>query len=397
MSPNKISNKLPSSLPYLYASYEVEARFGKVAVIDPEDNSILAHIPVGAQPGALCTDPLGRKVYVANTGESSVSVISTETNRVTATLPVGKNPTGQNPASPTAIVLHPYAQKAYVANSNNHSVTIIDTTQDKVLKHIPTGNAQPFAFAVSENSPFVFVACKFKDTKDYFMAISVDDDSYDIFGYEAELTFDPPYNPLVIHPNGRTVVVLGANGYMKYFDEDMYGGESTTSYLDNTVSGIYASSAPTAILFTTAPVNKNKIKFFQNLVIEPDGVIPPPASFRDLASYKGQDQIRVGPNPKYVCITIQATSQNPSGLQIYNREGTESRFVELGYVGDLAITTGGLKAFVEQRSVIVPIDLDTATPGDIIEISPSSSQQTIVLKDILASYEMQNAGPLLTP
>lgn len=396
MSPNKISNKLPSSLPYLYASYEVEARFGKVAVIDPEDNSILAHIPVGAQPGALCTDPLGRKVYVVNTGESSVSVINTQTNRVTATLPVGKNPTGQSPAAPTAIIIHPYAQKAYVANSNNHSVTIIDTTQDKVVKHIPTGNAQPFAFAVSENSPFVFVACKLKDTKDYVMAISVDDDSFEPFGYEAELTFDPPYNPLAIHPDGRTVVVLGANGYMKYFDESIYGGESTTSYLDNTVSGIYAGSSP-AKLFTTSPINKNKMKFFEDLMIKPDGVITPPVSFRDIASYKGQDQIRVGLNPKYVCVTIQGSDTNFSGLQIYNLQGTESRFIALPYVGDLAITTGGLKAYVEQRSIIVPIDLDTATVGDIIEISPNAGQQTVVLKDILASYEMQNAGPLLTP
>lgn len=393
MSPNKISNRLDSANSYVYASYEVGGRFGKVAVIDPGDNSVIAHISVGAQPGALCMHPYEEKVYVVNTGESSVSVINSQTNRVTATLPVGNNPTAQNPAAPTAIIVHPYGQKAYVANSNNHSVTVIDTRQDKVLKHIPTGNGQPFAFAVADYIPFIFVACRFKDTKDYVMAISIEDDSFESFGLEAELTFDPPYNPLAIHPSGSSLIVMGANGYMKYFTDNMNGGESTTSYLDNTVSGVYAAH----YLFTTSPINKSKLKFFDKLIIQPDGVIPPPLGFRDITSYKGQDQIRVAPNPKYVCITIQATAQNPSGLQIYNLQGTESRFVELPYVGDLTIASESYIAYVEQRSVIVPIDLDTATAGEPIVIAPNNSQQTVILKDIVASYEMQNAGPLLTP
>jgi YVTN family beta-propeller protein len=393
MSPNKISNKLPGFLPYLYASYEVGARFGKVAVIDPEDDSVIAHIPVGANPGAMATTPMGNKIYVANTGESSVSVINTETNRVTTTLPVGRNTSAQEPAAPTAIIYHPNGQKVYVANSNNHTVTVIDAVQDKVLIHLPMGVGQPFAFAVSENSPFVFVACKYKDNRDYVIAISIDNESFYPFGMEAELTFDPLHNPLAIHPNGSTVVVLGTNGYMKYFHESPLDGESNTSYLDNTVSGIYAGSSP-AKLFTTSPVNKSYLKLFEDLIIKPDGVIPPPVTFRDISSYKGQDQIRVSLNPKYVCITVQATAQNPAGLQIYNLQGTESRFVELYYAGDLTITSESYKAYVEQRSVIVPIDLDTATAGEPIEISPSSSQQTIILKDILASYEMQNAGPV---
>ncbi|QUL56566.1 YncE family protein [Paenibacillus tritici] len=396
MNQNEISNSgtLAGSIPYLYASYEVGVRFGRVAVIDPTDDSIVTHIPVGSQPGAMCMDPLGNKVYVVNTGESSVSIINTENNKVMATLPVGRGVTALAPAAPTAVIVHPFGQKAYVANSNNHSITVIDNRTNKVLTTLPTGVGQPFAFAVSDNNPLVFVACKYKDNKDYILTISVDNNSISTFGMNSELTFDPPHNPLVIHPDGHTVGVLGPNGFLKYFNGATPGEEKNTSVLDNTVSGVYFGSAP-AKLFTTSPPNKAYLKYFEDLSIKASGEITP-VKLRDIKSYRGQDQIRVCPNPEFVCITVQATANTPCGLQIYNEVGTVSQFIELYYAGDLTITQDSTKAYVEQRSVIVPIDLATATAGAAIDISSGSSDSNVIIKNIVASYETQNSGTVVS-
>lgn len=77
----------------------------------------VATLPVGAGPSATAINPLTNKIYVANSGDSSVSVIDGATNTVTA---VG---TGTTPVS---VAVNPVTNQIYVANQNSSSVTIID-------------------------------------------------------------------------------------------------------------------------------------------------------------------------------------------------------------------------------------------------------------------------------
>ena len=56
------------------------------------DTLVGSPIPLGNSPSAMAATPDGRKVYVVNGGDSTVSVINTATNTVAAVLPVGKAP-----------------------------------------------------------------------------------------------------------------------------------------------------------------------------------------------------------------------------------------------------------------------------------------------------------------
>ena len=56
-----------------------------MSVIATATNTVIATIPVGAEPLGVAVTPDGSKVYVANS-HNSVSVIDTATNTVTATI-----------------------------------------------------------------------------------------------------------------------------------------------------------------------------------------------------------------------------------------------------------------------------------------------------------------------
>lgn len=63
---------------------------GRVAVIDLKTNTISKTIPTGITPEALLV--VGNRLYVANSGENTLTVINTDTDAVEATLPVGDSP-----------------------------------------------------------------------------------------------------------------------------------------------------------------------------------------------------------------------------------------------------------------------------------------------------------------
>jgi len=70
----------------------VETRFDAVWVIDTATDTVIASIPVGVNPFGVSVTSDGSKVYVTNTGDSTVSVINTATNTVTATISGFANP-----------------------------------------------------------------------------------------------------------------------------------------------------------------------------------------------------------------------------------------------------------------------------------------------------------------
>jgi YVTN family beta-propeller protein len=57
-------------------------------------NSGAQTVHVGTQPVSVAFTPDGAYAYVANWGSNNVSVIATSTNSVVATVPVGANPRG---------------------------------------------------------------------------------------------------------------------------------------------------------------------------------------------------------------------------------------------------------------------------------------------------------------
>ncbi|QUL54637.1 YncE family protein [Paenibacillus tritici] len=386
MNPNKAeansSRKLPSRDPYVYVTYEIDYQHGYVAVIDPVEARIIKRIQVGANPGAMAMDPDEKKLFVANTRIGSLSIIDTSTHSIINTVPVGNM--SSIPARPVAVLVASNGKKAYVANYGNKNVTIIDSLTNTVLKNVDVGPGRPFALASNENSSYIYVACKVADGKDYVAAISIADDSVHPYGSQFQLTFDTAHNPLVVHPDGHTQIALGQTGMLIFYAGELMGEPTTSSLLDNTVSGVYLDNK---LLFCTMEDNRGFLKLFNDLEVDWMGTVYSyPGS--DIPSYKGQDKIRLSRRQVYIGITIQPTTLPTGGLQIYNSTGTESRFVPLTSIGDLAFFSD-TKAYVGESRAIRPIDLATGVALPAIEIGPTESNP-IAVKNIISGYRNQS-------
>jgi YVTN family beta-propeller protein len=104
---------------------------GVVTVINGATNSVVTTIPVGNNPGGITSNFFIGEVYVTNNGSGTVSVIGTATNAVIATIAVGGSPT-----SPTS---NDNLRKLYVNNGNN-TISAIDENTHAVVKVIAVGN-----------------------------------------------------------------------------------------------------------------------------------------------------------------------------------------------------------------------------------------------------------------
>jgi YVTN family beta-propeller protein len=122
---------------------------GTVSLLTPDFNTI-ATVATGKRPNALTFGPDGR-LYVANSGDDSVSVIQNGAviEKVRTTL-MPKDPIG---AAPIALALSADGHRLYVADADNNDVAVIDTTkprQSHVLGFIPTGR-YPSAIALTRD------------------------------------------------------------------------------------------------------------------------------------------------------------------------------------------------------------------------------------------------------
>lgn len=386
MNPNKIeagrSRKLPSRDPYVYVTYDIDYRFGYVAVIDPVGDQIIKRIQVGANPGAMAMDPDEKKLFVANTRIGSLSIIDTDSHSILNTVPVGNM--SSNPALPVAVLVASNGKKAYVANFGDKNVTIIDSPTNTVLKNVDIGPGRPFALASNENSSYIYVACKADDGRDYVAAISIEDDSVHPYGSQFQLTFDTAHNPLAVHPEGYSLIALGTTGMLCFYDGDVQGEPTTSSLLDNTVSGVYLDNK---FLICTTENDRGFLKQFRDLYADWMGTIYG-NQLPDATSFKGQDKIRHSRRQVYVGITIQPTTLPTGGLQIYDATASHYRFVPLASVGDLAFFSD-TKAYVGESRAIRPIDLATAAALPAIEIAPTDSNP-VTVKNIISGYRNQS-------
>jgi YVTN family beta-propeller protein len=73
-------------------------------------------------------DPGGRRVFVANWGDNTVSIIDTRTDTVVSTVEVNDRPGG--------MAVHPDGTKLYVAKVGGDTLWEIDTARSTVVRTI---------------------------------------------------------------------------------------------------------------------------------------------------------------------------------------------------------------------------------------------------------------------
>jgi YVTN family beta-propeller protein len=156
-----------------------------VSVIYTRTNKVVAKIKVGDEPESVALDPNNRYAYVANAASGSVTVIRitrargsklrARTDRRAGSK--GQIKTGSEPWN---VVVSPNGRRVYVANSGQDTITVIDGTRPRrkrgVIGHVNLKSSvcndpdrsrhfQPRGLAVSKNNTRVLVTSFFSWTR----------------------------------------------------------------------------------------------------------------------------------------------------------------------------------------------------------------------------------------
>lgn len=108
-----------------------------VAVIDTAQRKQIGTVAVGRNPIQVFATPDGRFIYVANQGtetnpDNTVSVIeTTNNNSVVATIETGKGAHG--------VVVSDDGRRAFITNIEDDTVSVIDTATQKVINNLKVG------------------------------------------------------------------------------------------------------------------------------------------------------------------------------------------------------------------------------------------------------------------
>src|SRR4051812_729117 len=105
-----------------------------VAVINTATNRVIKKVKVGDEPQSVALDAQNRYAYVANTADGTVTIIrisnaSPTSFKAAVAKDLGNNGTILSGAEPWNIVASPDGRRIYVANSSQDTITVIDATR----------------------------------------------------------------------------------------------------------------------------------------------------------------------------------------------------------------------------------------------------------------------------
>ncbi len=120
-----------------------------VSVMDLNDYSLVAAIPVGDGAEGITLSPDGKYVWVGDRRANTVTIVDTESRRV-----AGQAPTGD---SPVRAAFSPDGARVYVPNSASADVSIYDAESHELLKTVSVGD-NPGGIVFSDDGSKAYVA-----------------------------------------------------------------------------------------------------------------------------------------------------------------------------------------------------------------------------------------------
>lgn len=133
----------------LFVSYG-DNNNGYLLTLNAKTLEVLNILKVGSQPLGVAT-PDGRRVYVANYNDNTVSLVDAKNN-----IEVGRFRTGYKPSK---IIVHPSLRWVYVSNEGSNTVSVIDVLSSKIVANIQT-SAGPTYMGIDPNGLKLYVSCK---------------------------------------------------------------------------------------------------------------------------------------------------------------------------------------------------------------------------------------------
>ncbi|MDR3457521.1 MAG: alkaline phosphatase family protein [Verrucomicrobiae bacterium] len=114
----------------------------KVAVLDTKATNIIARWDAGQHPCEMVLTRDGRRLFVANANDNTVSVLDTATGRAMETLWATSYPDSPRGATPNSVALSPDEKTLFVANANINAIAVFDVSDPghgSSLGFIPSG------------------------------------------------------------------------------------------------------------------------------------------------------------------------------------------------------------------------------------------------------------------
>jgi YVTN family beta-propeller protein len=128
----------------------------RLQLSDARTGATVRTVPVDTAPTAVAVDVPAARVFVANSGDNSVSLLDAHSGALLRTVRVGTGPQG----GPRAVAVSARAGRAFVASGD--SLLLLNARSGAVLRAVPTGigtlAGNPVAVAVDERLSRVFVA-----------------------------------------------------------------------------------------------------------------------------------------------------------------------------------------------------------------------------------------------
>ncbi len=127
------------STPLLYVSLWGSS---SVALLDRNTLEPVAIIAVGNHPCEMLESPDGKRLFVANANDNTVSVIDVARKKVTETLSTALFPKAPEGSTPNSLAISANSRTLYVANADNNHVAVMDVSVSgnaKSLGFIPVG------------------------------------------------------------------------------------------------------------------------------------------------------------------------------------------------------------------------------------------------------------------
>lgn len=115
------------------------AEAGTISVVDLDRAATVATVGVGRHPTALALDAAGKRLFVANTNDDSISVIDLASRTVSSTIVLQPFATKADGIAPSALAFDAARNRLYIACGGINAIAVYDLTAGRIAGLIPTG------------------------------------------------------------------------------------------------------------------------------------------------------------------------------------------------------------------------------------------------------------------
>lgn len=175
----------------------------QVVVVDLKTKSIIGSIVANGVHGIALAPDLKRG-FISNGADNTVTVFDLTTLKILATIPVGKNP--------DAICYEPTTHKVFAFNGKSHTATVIDGEKSKIVGEIPLEGKPEFAVADGNGSIFDAVEDKGQILKINATTQAIETHWNLPEGSEPSgLAIDPVHHRLFVGCGNQTMIILDSS------------------------------------------------------------------------------------------------------------------------------------------------------------------------------------------